>query len=98
VFLPASIVLVAFGFGLVADGPWTMGETWVSFSLAVWLVSAITGSAFLGPESGRINRLITEQGVAADEVQRRIRRIFVISRIELVLLLLALFVIVIKPD
>lgn len=97
VFLPSSLVLVALGFGLVADGPWGMGDAWISFSLAAWLLSAVTGAAFLGPEAGRIGRIIEEQGAASAEAQRRIRRIFVISRIELALLLLVVFAMVMKP-
>ncbi len=97
VFMPSSFVLVALGFGLVADGPWSMGDAWVAFGLAVWILSAVTGAAFLGPEAGRINRVVADQGVASEEAQRRIRRIFVISRIELTLLLLAIFAMVIKP-
>lgn len=97
VFLPSSIVLVGLGIGLIADGPWSMGEAWVGFGLAVWILSAVTGSAFLGPEAGRINKVVAEQGVASAEAQRRIRRIFVISRIELALLVLVIFAMVIKP-
>ena len=97
IFAPSSFVLAALGFGLVADGPWSMGDAWVSFGLAVWLVSALTGALFLGPEAGRINRVVAEKGIESAEAQRRIRRIFTISRVELLLLVLVIFVMVMKP-
>jgi uncharacterized membrane protein len=96
VFLPSSLLLVIFGFLLIHEGGWSY-DFWVVFGLAVWAASALTGSLFLGPESGRIAKLTEAQGVESPEVQARIRRIFLISRIELVLLILVVFDMTIKP-
>ena len=52
---------------------------------------------YLGPEAGRIARATEARGVESAEVQERIRRIFLISRIELVLLLAVIFDMVVKP-
>ncbi|MFN8185667.1 MAG: DUF2269 family protein [Gaiellales bacterium] len=97
VFMPSAVVLVALGFGLVADGPSSMGDAWVSFSLAVWALSAVLGGAFLGPEGARIERIVNEQGAASAEAGRRFHRILVVTRIELALLVLAVFAMVMKP-
>ena len=45
------------------------------------------GAGYLGPEAGRIASATERSGVASAEVQERIHRIFLVSRIELVLLL-----------
>ena len=55
------------------------------------------GALFLGPESGRIGKLIDERGAADPEVRRRITRILVYSRFELLLLVLVVVDMVIKP-
>jgi uncharacterized membrane protein len=96
VFLPSSLLLVLFGFLLIHEGSWDY-DFWVIFGLAVWAGSALTGSLFLGPESGRIAKLTEEKGVESPDVQARIRRIFLISRIELLFLILVVFDMTIKP-
>jgi len=94
-FIPASLVLVILGVVLVHQGNWGY-HFWVVFALVIWALSFITGAAYLGPESGRIGKLIAERGVDA-EVQRRIERILLISRVELVLLALVAMDMVLKP-
>ena len=52
---------------------------------------------FLGPESGRIGKLIDAHGPEHAEVGARIRRILMISRIELLLPIAVVFDMVVKP-
>ena len=83
---------------MVLNSPaWEFSQTWITLGLAMFLASAITGAAFLGPEAGRVSNLGTERGAADPEVQRRIARALWISRIELVLLVAVIFDMVIKP-
>jgi hypothetical protein len=65
-------------------------------ALACWSRSS-PGPDSWGPESGRIGKLGEERGPTDPEVQRRIGRILVISRIEFVLLVLIVLVMVLKP-
>lgn len=96
VFVPASLLLVVFGFLLVEEAD--IGYPfWILFGLGVFAYSFLTGAGFLGPESGRIGKLIVERGAQDAEVQRRIRRILVWSRFELLLLLLVVVDMAIKP-
>lgn len=97
VFMPASIVVLGAGFGLVAKGDWSLGTFWVAFGLGAVAVSALTGALFLGPEAGRIGKLIDASGADDPRVQARIRRIFVVSRIELAILVATVIDMVIKP-
>lgn len=96
VITPASLILVVFGFLLVSKGDWGY-SFWVVFGIAVFAFSFLLGLTFLGPESGRIGKLVEEKGAADPEAQRRIRRILVYSRIELVLLILVVIDMTIKP-
>jgi uncharacterized membrane protein len=93
---PASLLLVIFGFLLMHEGHWSY-DFWVIFGIVVWALSAVVGGAFLGPEAGRIGKLVEERGPEDPEVQARIRRILAFSRIELVLLLAVVFDMTVKP-
>ena len=96
VFIPSSLLLVVFGFLLISEGSWDY-EFWIVAALAMWAGSFLTGALFLGPESGRIAKLSDEHGAESDEVQRRIARIFLVSRIELLFLILIVLDMTLKP-
>lgn len=96
VFAPASLLILVFGVLLVEEAD--IGYPfWVLFGLGVFAFSFFSGAIFLGPESGRVGRLIDERGVADGEAQRRIRRIIAFARFELLLLVLVVVDMVIKP-
>jgi hypothetical protein len=95
--IPAAVLVLLFGIGLVADGDWDMGQLWLIAGLAMFLASAAAGAGFLGPETGRISRLAEERRANAPEVKARIERVLLISRIELVLLVLLILDMIAKP-
>jgi uncharacterized membrane protein len=99
IFLPTSLILLVSGMLTLraSGGAWDYGQGWVRFGLVVIALSIVTGAGFLGPESGRISKATRAQGVQSPEVQARIRRIFLVSRIELVLLVAVIFDMVVKP-
>jgi len=95
-FIPASLILVALGFVLMHQGHWAY-QFWVVFALVVWALSFVSGAVFLGPESGRIGKLIEERGGVDAEIRSRIERILFHSRIELALIALIAMDMVLKP-
>jgi uncharacterized membrane protein len=99
IFLPSSLILLVSGIFTLHDssGLWSFGQGWVQFGLVVVTLSIIVGAGYLGPESGRIARATEAKGVESPEVQERIQRIFLVSRVELVLLLAVVFDMVVKP-
>jgi uncharacterized membrane protein len=97
VFLPSSLLVLVLGIILTLDGPWDFGQTWIVLALIGYGLSFVTGAAFLGPESGRIGKLLAAEGPESSAVRARIQRIFLVSRIELVLLYLIVLDMVIKP-
>ena len=99
VLIPSSLALVILGFLLLneSSGAFDMGQGWVTFGFIVWLFSFLVGATYLGPESGRLSKLVDERGPEDAEYQRRISRIFLVSRIELVLLVLAVLDMAVKP-
>jgi uncharacterized membrane protein len=95
-FVPSSLVLVVLGFVLMREAHWAW-TFWVVFALVAWALSFVSGAAFLGPESGRISKLIAERGGVDAEIQRRIERILFHSRVEFVLIALVAMDMVLKP-
>jgi uncharacterized membrane protein len=97
VFLPASLVLLLAGIGLTLEGDWGFTTPWVLLGLVAFGLSALTGSLFVGPESGRIGALITDLGPNDPVVAARIKRVFLVSRIELAVLILIVLDMTVKP-
>lgn len=98
VLTPSSLLVAGLGIWMVLDSPaWGFSQFWVSAGLAVFLASAITGMFFLGPETGRISKLIDSLGGEDPQVQGRIRRLLLVSRIELLLLIALILIMVTKP-
>jgi uncharacterized membrane protein len=99
VLIPSSLGLVILGFILLheSSGAYDLGQGWVTFGFVVWLLSFVAGAGYLGPESGRLSKLVDERGADDPEYQRRMSRIFLVSRIELVLLVLVVLDMAVKP-
>jgi uncharacterized membrane protein len=99
IYLPSSIILLVSGIFTIheSSGLWSYSQTWVQIGLAMIVVSIAIGAGFLGPEAGRIARAIERHGPASDEALHHINRIFLVSRFELVLLLIVIFDMVTKP-
>jgi uncharacterized membrane protein len=96
VFIPSSLVLVVLGFLLVGKGNWDW-HFWLVFALAVWIASFLSGIAFLGPQSGKLGEDVERYGPDSAQAMARLQRIFVVSRIELVLLILVVLDMALKP-
>ena len=96
VFLPASLILLATGIWLISRDVFTLDQ-WNVWGLIVIGLSIVTGAGFLGPESGRIGQLMTERGPDDPEAVRRLDRLFLVSRVELLLLISVVLVMALKP-
>ena len=87
------------GVGLVWNASfWTFGDDWIVIGLILFAITFVAGVAFFGPESGRVAKLIAAQGGSSPEVQARITRLIVLSRIDLVVLFLIIFDMSVKPS
>lgn len=95
-FIPSSLILVIMGFLLVSEGNWDW-EFWVAFALAVWIASFVSGIAFLGPQSGKLGKDVEQFGPDSPQAMARLQKIFLVSRVELVLLLLVVLDMALKP-
>jgi len=94
---PAAILVLVFGVWLVAASPLNFTDTWVLLGLAGIAITIVTGAGFLGPESERLGKLRAERDPSDPEIQRRIRRVIAVSRVDLVVLVLVVADMVFKP-
>src|SRR5207248_1590821 len=76
---------------------WSWSQNWVVLGIIAFGLSFGIGAGFLGPESGRIAKLIDAEGPDSPAVKARIRRILTVSRAELVVLLTVIWNMVVKP-
>jgi uncharacterized membrane protein len=96
IFIPTSLVLIVFGFLLIHEGHWGY-PFWIVFPLVVWFGSFLLGSAYLGPQSGKLKEEIQREGADSPVAVARLRRIFLASRIEAVFLMLVVLDMALKP-
>jgi len=93
VFIPASLLVVLAGVGLMIEGSWSWGELWIVFSLATCAASFAVGGGVLTPTAKRIEVVGPESEVG----QRLITRIFSILRVDLLFLFAIVFAMTVKP-
>jgi uncharacterized membrane protein len=96
-FVPATLILLLAGIGLVIDGEWSLGEPFVSAGLAVWLLSFLTGVAYFAPEGPKIGALIAAEGPTSPAVRARVNRLHLVSAIEAAALVAIVVLMVVKP-
>ena len=86
IFVPASLALLVLGFLLIHDGGWSYSSLWIVIALAGFAVTFLTGLLFLGPQGGKIGKLIDAEGVESSAVKAQIRRVLFVSRLDLITL------------
>jgi uncharacterized membrane protein len=96
-FVPSSLAVLVLGIALVLDGPWGFDQLWITLGLAGYGFSFLVGILFLGPESGRIAKLVETHGVEHELVTSRIGRILAVSRFELAVLFAVVLDMTLKP-
>ena len=92
-FVPASLVVVLAGVGLMIEGNWDWGRLWVVFALVTFAASFVTGLLVIGPMAKRIPTV----GPATPAGQELIRRLFTVLRIDLVYMYAIVFAMTVKP-
>ena len=97
VFIPTTWILLLAGIGMMVNLDLSWGQNWIVLGLISWALSFVVGAGFLGPESGRISKIVESEGPESPSAQARIRRILLVSRLELVILLTVIVNMVAKP-
>jgi len=96
VFLPAALVVLAAGIGLVENGGWEWDEPFITFGLLLWALVSLVAFGYLGRQIGRAGgRLETEGPSPALGLQ--LRNLVWISRALVFVLFVIVFLMTIKP-
>ena len=93
VFIPASVTVILAGIGLTIEGSWSWGTFWIVFALAAFAGSFLTGALVIGPTAKKIGAV----GAESAEGQELVRRIFIVSRVDLAFMYAILFAMAVKP-
>ena len=97
IFMPTSLLLLVLGIWMVSIGPWSFHQTWILLGLAMFAYSFVSGAFFLSPQLRKTREVADEKGPDSAEVGELTRRLFIVSRIELVFLVLIVADMVLKP-
>ena len=97
VFVPAATLLLLSGAAMTINS-WSFGRTWIAVSVALWVVSAVAGAAYIAPRGKRAVQLFDAEGPDSPVARQLIARMFVVSRLELVSFALILALMVFKPS
>jgi uncharacterized membrane protein len=93
VFIPASLLVILAGVGLMIEGSWDWGQLWVVFALVTFAASFLTGALVIGPLAKKLGAMdpLSQEGRDLTE------RIFTISRVDLAFMYAILFAMAVKP-
>lgn len=94
-FIPASGILFLLGLWMAFG--WVGWPVWIWIGVAGFAATFITGIFFLGPESGRLSKMLVDPGPAAPETVSSLKRILAISRIDLAVLIVVVWDMAYKP-
>ena len=95
VFLPASLLVLASGIGLVEQGGWPWEETFIVFGLVMWAVISLTGIGYVGRALGRAGAQLAAEG-PSPALAVRLRNLVWLSRLLLLALFSVVFVMTVK--
>ncbi len=96
-YIPAVLLVLTAGIGLVLDGPWDFGDGWVLAGLGLLVSVFILGVGFIVPAGRRVKAAVEEGGVESAEFHVRLQAFRVLSWLDLGLLVVAMFVMTTKP-
>ncbi|HZE48501.1 MAG TPA: DUF2269 family protein [Jatrophihabitantaceae bacterium] len=94
---PAAALVLAFGIWLGRDAGWDFSETWLVLGMVGFAVCAVISGGYVGPASRRVLALITSHGPADPGVLAGVRRVLVVSWIELAILIAIMLDMAVKP-
>ena len=97
-YIPAGLLVLGAGIGLVLDGPWSMTrDGWILAGLIALVLAFAVGFAFFLPAGKRLNEAVAQFGAGSTEARSRLDRIRLVAWLDLALLVFAVFVMTTKP-
>jgi uncharacterized membrane protein len=97
VFMPAMLVTVITGIGMVQVGELSFGTTWVAWGIVGVVVSFVLGGVLTGGTARKLGQQIASGQVTPEQIAATQRRILTYAVLNLVLLLSIIWAMVAKP-
>jgi uncharacterized membrane protein len=99
VLVPSALLAVVSGVLMVIDSDvWGFGDDWILIGIILFAITFLGGVLFFGPESGRLSRLAQAEGPTSPVVLAKRQRLLALSRADLMLLFLIIYVMAVKPS
>lgn len=95
-FGPAAIVILVTGL-IMTFQAWSIGQFWIAVALGLWILSAVSGAVYLGPRAKRAAALVETEGPSSAEAHTLLRRLALVSRLELISFAVIVALMVFKP-
>jgi uncharacterized membrane protein len=96
VFLPTNVLVATSAALLIREGGWGYGQLWIRLGLLGFAVSFVVGVAVFAPGWGRVLRT-ARNGAGTPDVEPAVRRLLMVSWLDLGWLLSIVFVMTVKP-
>ena len=96
-FIPSSLAVFVLGVALTIDGPWSFGDLWIVLGLAGYAATFLTGLLFIKPQVQKVAAAIERDGGMSSAAIAEVRRLFLISRVDLVVLFTVVADMALKP-
>ena len=96
-FMPASLIVLVMGLSLVLYSDLGFSHTWIWLGLIGYAATFVTGAFFIGPTARKLSEASQTLPTDDPSIQSAMARIFAISRIDQVVLILVVADMVFKP-
>jgi uncharacterized membrane protein len=97
-FIVASVSVFVFGAAMVAYSPiYNFTDTWILLGLAGYIATFITGNFVIRPTVEKLAGALETEDPSSPAVQALVTRLFAVSRVDQVVLLLVVANMVFKP-
>lgn len=82
---------------LTIEGPWAFGELWIVIGLAGYATTFLTGLLFISRQVKKVAAVMERDGGMSPAAIAETKRLFLISRVDLVVLYTVVLDMVLKP-
>ncbi len=96
VFVPAAVLILLSGAAMTAQR-WSFGDAWIALAIALWVLSAVAGAAYVAPRMRRAGAIFAAEGAESPAARGLVDRVFLVSRIELISFAVILALMAFKP-
>lgn len=96
-WMPAVLLVLTAGLGLVLDGPWQISDSWILLGLAILIGALVLVFTTAFPAARRLDAAVRTSGADSPEARRQLLALRRITWVELAGLAVAVFVMTTKP-